>query len=90
MSATGLRLHLDRPSPVGVNERLTVVLGSPAGFVEVKARVVWARAESRGQDLGLEFTEPGSRTRAALFGLAWTGPDGPGPVASVGLSGIAV
>lgn len=85
MSASGLRLHLDRPSPVGPEAGLTLVLSAGGANVEVKARVVWARARDGGHELGLEFVEPGSRTLAALFDLAWRAPDTAGPLPGVGI-----
>lgn len=85
MSASGLRLRLSRPSPAAAGERLTLVLGSSAGTIEVKAQVVWVRSSAVAHDLGLEFVEPDSGVRAALFGLAWDGPDSMGPIASLGL-----
>jgi hypothetical protein len=94
MSASGLRLRLDRPSPVTPGSSLTLVLGSGvlgsgvlgsgAESVEVKARVVWSRPSGTGHDLGLEFADAGARTRAALFNLAWSSPDAAGPGTSLG------
>ena len=88
MSASGLRLRLERPSPVGPDSRIALVLGSGAGSIEVMARVVWCRPSGAGHDLGLEFTDRDARTRSALFNLAWAGPDEAGPVPRLGLSTV--
>lgn len=86
MSASGLRLRLERPSPVGAGSRISLVLGSGTSAIEVKARVVWCRPSGAGHDLGLEFTDRDAPTRSALFNLAWSGPDETGPAPSLGLN----
>ena len=89
MSASGLRLRLERPSPVAQGSSLTLVLGSASRTVEVKAHVVWSRSHSTVHELGLKFDEADHHVRAALFNLAWNGPDAAGPVTSLALSGAA-
>jgi hypothetical protein len=86
ISASGLRLKLDRPAPVDVNSELTLVLGAGGRSLEVKTRVIWSRAEEFVHDLGLEFVGNEPEVRSALFDLVWNGPDAEGPVASLALN----
>jgi hypothetical protein len=86
LSASGLRLRLDRPSPVGLDSSLTLVVGSAAATIEVKARVIWSRSRPSGHELGLEFVGASEPIRTALFNMAWNGPDAAGPLTSLGLS----